>query len=68
MKILDKLEKLQDSGKSVLLKWYYEEEDEDMLEEAEEFESIANIEFEIIPISYADSYIEDDLFELFNLS
>jgi len=51
--ILDLLKKLEgiNNGKSkVLVKWHYEEDDEDMLEAGEDYEAILNIPFKMIEI------------------
>lgn len=47
-----KLERLNDSGStSVIINWYYEDIDEDILEAGEDFQSIVNIPFELISFS-----------------
>ena len=42
--VLSKLEKLDED--STLVKWYYHEDDEDMLEAGEEFEDLVDVGFE----------------------
>ena len=44
--ILLKLEEFQDSGKEVKVKWYYQEDDEDMEEAGEEYAEIVDVPFE----------------------
>ena len=44
--ILMKLEEIYESGKEVLIKWYYPEDDEDMQEAGEEYADIVDIPFE----------------------
>ena len=51
--ILDVFKKLEaiNKGKSdVLVNWYYEEDDEDMLEAGEDYESIIRVPFKMIEI------------------
>jgi hypothetical protein len=43
VEIFRKLEHLQDSGKNVLINWYYEEDDEDMQESGEDFQEIIDV-------------------------
>lgn len=49
--ILMKLEELHKTGKEVLVKWHYSEDDEDMKEAGEEYADIVDVPFE--QISYA---------------
>lgn len=51
--ILKKLEKLSNAGNDVTINWYYEEEDEDMMETGEDFQSIINIPIHILKIEEA---------------
>ena len=44
--ILMKLEDMHESGKEVLIKWYYPEDDEDMEEAGEEYADIVDVPFE----------------------
>ena len=47
--ILDVFKKLETlSGSEVSVKWYYEEDDEDMLEAGEDYEAIIDLPFEMI--------------------
>jgi len=46
--LFKKLESIRQKGVDVLIKWYYEEDDEDMLEAGEDYQSIINIPFEMI--------------------
>ncbi len=48
-RIFLKLEEMNDKGKIVSVKWYYNEEDEEMQEAGEEFREIINLPIEIIP-------------------
>ena len=46
--VFKKLESIDDS--SVSIKWYYEEDDEDMLEAGEDYEAIIDLTFEMIEV------------------
>lgn len=45
--ILFKLENIHESGIEILVRWHYEEEDEDMKEAGEEYRDIVGIPFEL---------------------
>lgn len=53
--ILDVFKKLENvnssSGAEVVINWYYEEDDEDMLEAGEDYQSILKIPFKMVEIS-----------------
>ena len=46
--VFKKLEIIKNSGSNVVINWYYEEDDEDMLEAGEDYQSIINVPFEMI--------------------
>jgi len=48
--VFKKLEVLKKSQKDVIINWYYEEDDEDMLEAGEDYESIIKVPFKMIQI------------------
>lgn len=48
--VFKKLETIQKSEKEVIINWYYEEDDEDMLEAGEDYESIIRVPFKMIEI------------------
>lgn len=48
--VFKKLETIHKSGNEVLINWYYEEDDEDMLEAGEDYQSIIRIPFKMIEI------------------
>jgi hypothetical protein len=50
LEIFKKLKKLEEAGKNVLVKWYYEEDDEEMMETGEDYEDVSGLNFEIIEI------------------
>ncbi len=43
-----KLEKVNEGDSSILIHWYYQEDDEDIQEAGEEYSEIVEIPFEII--------------------
>ncbi|MBN1117514.1 MAG: DUF1987 domain-containing protein [Bacteroidales bacterium] len=48
--VFKKLESLHKSSNDVQINWYYEEDDEDMLEAGEDYESIIRVPFKMIEI------------------
>ena len=48
--ILQKLEAIKDSGKEVLVRWYFPEDDETLEEAGEEYSDLIELDFELIPI------------------
>ena len=46
--ILKKVDKLEDAGYDVLIKWFYNENDEDMMEAGEDYEDLLDAPFELI--------------------
>jgi len=48
--VFKKLENLKKGKNDVVINWYYEEDDEDMLEAGEDYESIIKIPFKMIEI------------------
>ncbi|MCR5454807.1 MAG: DUF1987 domain-containing protein [Bacteroidales bacterium] len=50
--VFKKLENLQNKNRAeVVINWYYEEDDEDMLEAGEDYQSILKIPFNMVEIS-----------------
>jgi len=49
LSLLKKLKTLQDDGFGVVVNWYYEESDTDMLEEAEDFISDTDLNMYLLP-------------------
>ena len=47
--ILFKLEQIYESGNEVVVIWYYEQDDEDMMDLGEEFREYVEVPFELIP-------------------
>ncbi len=48
--VFKKLETIQKGKQEVIINWYYEEDDEDMLEAGEDYESIIRVPFKMIEI------------------
>jgi hypothetical protein len=48
--LLDVFKKLERISNGVEIKWYYEEDDEDMLEAGEDYDAIINIPFKMIEV------------------
>lgn len=48
--VFKKLENIHKGQKDVVINWYYEEDDEDMLEAGEDYESIIRVPFKMIEI------------------
>jgi len=48
--VFKKLEALSKNGADIAINWYYEEDDEDMLEAGEDYESIIKVPFKMIEI------------------
>jgi hypothetical protein len=49
--VFKKLEAIHDGENEIMVNWYYEEDDEDMLEAGEDYESIIKVPFKMIEIS-----------------
>ena len=47
--ILKRLETLKKEGRDVVVNWYYDADDEDIMEAGENFESVIQIPFNLIP-------------------
>ena len=48
--VFKKLEAIYKSGSDVVINWHYEEDDEDMLEAGEDYQSIIKIPFKMVEI------------------
>ncbi|RLD44866.1 MAG: nuclear pore complex subunit [Bacteroidetes bacterium] len=48
LEILKKLKVFKVEGTEVLVEWYYEEDDEEMMETGEDYEDVSGLPFEII--------------------
>ncbi|MCP4628579.1 MAG: DUF1987 domain-containing protein, partial [bacterium] len=49
--LLDMLEEYHDEGGSVIINWFYEKDDPDMMEMGEDFCEDFDLDFELIPFS-----------------
>ena len=47
--ILKRLEAIKKEGREIIINWYYDADDEDILEAGENFESVIEIPFNMIP-------------------
>jgi hypothetical protein len=47
--ILIRLEQIYETGNDVVVIWYYEQDDEDMMDLGEEFKEYVDIPFELVP-------------------
>jgi len=48
LEVLKRLKTYLNDGKDVLVEWYYEEDDEEMMETGEDYEDVSGLPFEII--------------------
>ncbi len=48
--VFKKLEAIKKGGSNVLINWYYEEDDEDMLEAGEDYQAIVNVPFKMVQV------------------
>lgn len=48
--VFKKLEEVKNGGKEININWYYEEDDEDMLEAGEDYQAIINIPFKMVEV------------------
>ena len=49
--VFKKLEAIHKNGSEIIINWYYEEDDEDMLEAGEDYQAIINVPFKMIQIA-----------------
>lgn len=49
--VFKKLEVIAKSGNAITINWYYEQDDEDMLEAGEDYQAIINVPFKMMEIS-----------------
>jgi hypothetical protein len=48
--VFKKLESLHNKGSEIVINWFYEEDDEDMLEAGEDYQAIINVPFKMMQI------------------
>lgn len=49
--VFKKLEAINKGGSAVVINWYYEEDDEDMLEAGEDYQAIINVPFKMVQVA-----------------
>jgi hypothetical protein len=49
--VFKRLETIHKSGNQLIINWYYEQDDEDMLEAGEDYQAIINVPFKMIQIA-----------------
>ncbi|GAB4138740.1 MAG: DUF1987 domain-containing protein [Bacteroidia bacterium] len=49
--VFKKLETIQKNGSTIVINWYYEQDDEDMLEAGEDYQAIINVPFKMIEVA-----------------
>jgi hypothetical protein len=49
--VFKKLEAINKSGSQVVINWFYEEDDEDMLEAGEDYQAIINVPFKMVQVT-----------------
>lgn len=49
--VFKKLEAINKGGSAVTINWYYEEDDEDMLEAGEDYQAIINVPFKMVQVA-----------------
>ncbi len=49
--VFKKLEAIHKGGSTIIINWYYEQDDEDMLEAGEDYQAIINVPFKMIEVS-----------------
>ena len=62
LRLMTKMESLSSSGHDVKIRWYYNEDDDEMEEAGEQFENILNLKFELIPVENDTNEPENDDF------
>lgn len=48
--VFKRLEAIKNNGNDMVIKWHYEEDDEDMLEAGEDYQAIISIPFEMVEV------------------
>jgi len=48
--LFKKMENMSKNGSEIVINWYYEEDDEDMLEAGEDYQSIISVPFKMIEV------------------
>ncbi len=48
--VFKKLEAIHKNGSEIVINWYYEQDDEDMLEAGEDYQAIINVPFKMVEV------------------
>ena len=48
--VFKRLSKIEEAGKDLIINWYYEEDDEDMMEAGEDYADLLDLEFNFLEI------------------
>ncbi len=64
MQIMNKMESLVKLGKDVTIRWFYHENDENLKEAGEDYKTIINVKFELVPLQSVEDEDDDMLFDL----
>ncbi len=63
MQIMNKMERLSKSGFDVTIRWFHDENDENLKEAGEDYKTIIDVKFEIIPLKSNEGENDDMLFD-----
>lgn len=50
LEVLKKIKNMHEKGASVLVEWYHDPDDEEMMETGEDYKDVTDLPFEILPI------------------
>ncbi len=64
LQIMNKMESLVKSGNEVIIRWFYNEDDEILKEAGQDFKTIVDVKFELIPLKSIDDENDEWLFDL----
>ncbi len=51
MMLMQRLEEIANDGNKVTVRWYYQEDDEDMMEAGNDYNEMIDVDFELIPLT-----------------
>ena len=64
LQIMNKMESLSKLGKDVTIRWFYSENDEILKDAGEDYKTIIDVKFEIIPLKSTEDENDEMLFDL----
>ena len=64
LQIMTKMEDLVKSGKDVTIRWFYNENDEILKDAGEDYKTIVDVKFELVPLKSIEDENDDILFDL----